>query len=34
MKNYQINKDVSEVRKFRKDTDTERLMQFEDLSLD
>lgn len=34
MKNYEINKDVSKVKKFRKDTNTENLMQFDDFSLD
>lgn len=34
MKNYQINKDENKVRKFRRDTDTERLMQIQDVSLD
>ena len=34
MKNYKINKDESKVNKFRRDTETERLMQIEDVSLD
>jgi hypothetical protein len=34
MKNYQINKEPTKVKKFRKDTESENLMQIEDVSLD
>lgn len=34
MKNYQINKDKPKVLKFRKDTNTESLMNFQEVSLD
>ena len=34
MKNYQIMKEKPKVVKFRQDTNTETLMNFEDVSLD